>query len=133
MSAAPVESGERLPRTETLRASADYQRCYRSGGRRSGRLVTLHFHPGGAPAARLGITVGRKVGPAVARQRLKRWARECFRRHPRRRLLPPLDLVVHFRPGAAESRFADFCAELHRLLAALPAGAKAAAAGRSPA
>lgn len=130
MSAAPAESGERLPRTETLRASADYQRCYQSGGRRAGRLVTLHFHSTEAPAPRLGVTVGRKVGPSVVRQRLKRWARECFRRHPQRRQLPVLDLVVHFRPGAAESRFVDFCAELHRLLAALP---RAVATGRSPA
>lgn len=32
------------------------------------------------PAARLGITVTRKVGPAVVRNRIKRWVREAFRR-----------------------------------------------------
>jgi ribonuclease P protein component len=37
---------------------------------------------GKAPGTRLGITVSRKVGNAVKRNRIKRWIREVFRSHP---------------------------------------------------
>ena len=58
----------------------------------------------------------------MARHRLKRWTRECFRRSPRRAALPAFDLIVHFKPGARAAAFADFRAELDRLLAGLPRG-----------
>jgi ribonuclease P protein component len=118
--AAPRARSESLPRRETLRRSADYQSCYRWGGRRQGALVTLHFRANQEGHPRLGVTASRKVGRAVVRQRLKRWTRELFRRHPQRDALAALDLVVHFKPPARAARFADFSAEFDRLLAALP-------------
>jgi len=49
--------------------------------------------------SRLGLIVTRKVGNAVARNRIKRVCRECFRRWPG--LLPGgIDLVVVARAGA---------------------------------
>jgi ribonuclease P protein component len=49
--------------------------------------------------ARIGIVVTRKVGNAVARNRIKRVCRECFRQWPD--LLPDgVDLVVIARQGA---------------------------------
>jgi ribonuclease P protein component len=49
---------------------------------------------------RLGITVSRKVGSAVVRNRVKRQVREWFRVE-RRRLRPAIDLVVIGRSAAA--------------------------------
>lgn len=116
MPADPAPAGERLPRRETLRRSSDYQACYRQGRRRHGALATLHLRPNGLDASRLGLTASRKVGGAVVRNRLKRWTREIYRRGGLRATLPPLDLVVHFKPAARESGFAEIAAELHRLL-----------------
>ena len=47
--------------------------------------------------ARLGLSVGSKVGPAVTRNRLKRLVRESFRLNRDR--LKDCDLVVYLRPG----------------------------------
>jgi ribonuclease P protein component len=59
----------------------------------------------GLPSAfehsRVGITVTRKVGGAVARNRARRVVREVFRRH-HRRLSPPIDLVVNVRASLLE-------------------------------
>jgi len=46
----------------------------------------------------MGVTVTRKIGSAVVRNRAKRLLREVFRRRGRR-LQPPLDLVVNVRHG----------------------------------
>jgi ribonuclease P protein component len=64
-----------------------------------------------AEAARFGITVTRKVGNAVARNRIKRIVREGCRHAPR--LFPQgIDVVVLARASAIGARTADFAAEL---------------------
>jgi ribonuclease P protein component len=107
--------GERLARRETLRRSADFQRCYRGGARLSGALVTLHYHPNELGHPRLGATVSRRVGSAVVRNRLKRRTREIYRRWPGRSELPAFDLVAHFKPAARECDHARLRRELERL------------------
>jgi ribonuclease P protein component len=69
---------------------------------------------------RLGITVTRKVGGAVVRNRVKRVVRELFRRN-RVLIEQPVDLVVHARPsivgrGTAEleREFVDCARRLFR-------------------
>jgi ribonuclease P protein component len=65
---------------------------------------------------RLGVTVSRKVGGSVARNRVKRWLRECFRR-ARPRFPAALDLVIVARPGAAGAGHDVLCRELKTLAA----------------
>jgi ribonuclease P protein component len=52
--------------------------------------------PNACDECRLGITVTRKIGSAVRRNRIKRVLRDIFRRN-RSELGPPLDLVVNAR------------------------------------
>ena len=110
---APDES---LRRTERLLKSADYQRCYRTGRRLYGALVNLHCCENDGEGPRLGITASRKVGKSVVRHRLKRQIVEVYRRWPKRRSLPALDLVVHLKPGAGDLGFHDLRDEVERLL-----------------
>jgi ribonuclease P protein component len=127
---AQARASERFRRSETLRRTNDYRRCYAEGRRKGGSFLVLHSVSNTAGTPRFGQTASRKVGGAVERHRLKRWAREIYRRWPERRLLPPADLIAHFKPGASAASFADFRRELERLLASLlPPGAPAS--GRS--
>jgi len=52
----------------------------------------------GAP--RLGITVSRRVGHAVTRNRIKRRVRECFRRTLRAMMPAPSAMIVIAKIGA---------------------------------
>jgi ribonuclease P protein component len=61
--------------------------------------------------ARLGITVSKRIGNAVARNRLKRAVREWFRRSFEERD-QPWEIVVIAREGAKELSSADIRAEL---------------------
>jgi ribonuclease P protein component len=66
--------------------------------RSSDRFFTVLARPTGRSAARLGLTVSRRVAKrAVDRNKLKRLARESFRQ---RTSLPPWDFVVLARAGA---------------------------------
>jgi len=56
--------------------------------------------------SRLGLSVGRRVGNAVARNRVKRLLREAWRLN-KSRLRTPCDVVAIPRDGAIRWRFAD--------------------------
>ncbi len=128
-------ASERFRRSETLRRTNDYRLCYAKGRRKGGSFLVLHSLDNTAGTPRFGQTASRKVGGAVERHRLKRWAREIYRRWPERRQLPPVDLIAHFKPGAADAAFSDFRRELERLLASLlpPRVPPAGPAGKVPA
>ncbi len=74
-------------------------------------LVVWQQNKFGRP--RLGVTASRKVGCAVARNRIKRMVREYFRQHCQ--ALPPVDLNVIARRRAAELDGAALRAELARI------------------
>ena len=62
----------------------------------------------------MGVTVSRKVGGAVLRNRVKRWIRECYRR--RADEFPAgMDVVVVARPDAAAAGQSVVCRELAAL------------------
>ena len=109
--------GQRFPRGARLRDPRDFTRVNRSGQRRA----STHFVAVVAPARddtapKLGLAVGRRVGNAVARNRVKRLVREWFRRS-RTQLPPATDWVVIARQGAASLEAAALASELGRLAA----------------
>jgi ribonuclease P protein component len=57
------------------------------------------------------VTVSRRVGGAVVRNRIKRMVREFFRRH-HTRIYPPQDVVVIARTDASTATYADVRREL---------------------
>ena len=95
---------QRFPREVRLRRSRDFRVVQRRGRKlTTGRLVIL-YRSAGLDHSRFGLTVSRKVGNAVARNRVKRIIRESFRL--RRCALRGLDVVVLARAGL-ERRTSD--------------------------
>ncbi|WP_256465775.1 ribonuclease P protein component [Conexibacter sp. S30A1] len=95
-------AGDGSPRRGRLSRSAEFDRVMRSGRSHGGKEFVLYVFPRGTEErARLGMSVSRKVGGAVDRNRVKRLVREAFDAESRR-LPEGTDVVVIARPAARD-------------------------------
>jgi ribonuclease P protein component len=93
-------SGGRAPKRRRLSRSAEFERVYRQGRSKGNRFLVLYAFPrddDDSEGPRLGLSVGRRVGGAVDRTRVKRVLREAFWEEARR-LPEGSDYVVVARP-----------------------------------
>jgi ribonuclease P protein component len=74
-------SGSGSPRRRRLSRSGDFKKVYRDGSSKASRYLVLYRfkrdETGGAEA-RLGVSVSKKLGDAVTRNRIKRLLKEAF-------------------------------------------------------
>jgi ribonuclease P protein component len=112
-------AGAGSPRRGRLSRSADFDRVMRNGRSHAGRDLVLYVFPRGSDEPpRLGLSVSRKVGGAVERNRVKRLLREAFAQEAER--LPiGADAVVIARPGARQIAESDGLRGIHAALQAL--------------
>ena len=68
-----------FPRSRRLTHDLEYQAVYGARMKKSAGPLTLFSMPNSLPHCRLGLAVGRRVGTAVVRSRVKRHLREAFR------------------------------------------------------
>ena len=98
--------GSRRPERGRLSRSAEFERVYRQGRSVGNRFLVLYSFPRSsageaADGPRLGVSVSRKVGGAVERNRVKRLLREAFGAVAER-MPADHDVVVVARPEVRE-------------------------------
>ncbi len=99
-----------------LRRSADIARVRRRGTRVASPYFVLFVAPGGAETTRLAITAPRRLGTAVARNRMRRRLRAAFRPHlatPQ----PVVDMVAQARRPAVDAPWRSLTGAVSQSLA----------------
>ncbi len=106
-------AGHRFLRCYHIRKSAEFRAVYGRKARASDQILLVYARQNQFTHPRLGLSVSRKVGAAVLRNRWKRLIREAFRLNLAR-LPQGTDLVVIPKPGPTPS-FRDVEASLCNL------------------
>ena len=111
-----------FPRDARLLKHADFQAVYKNGRKHfSGNMTAFYRQSNDAAGPRVGFTVGKVLGGAVVRNRIRRRMRAAVRQHLRE-LAAPLDLVLHPRKSVLTLEFAQLDAEIVRVFAAVQRG-----------
>jgi ribonuclease P protein component len=121
-----------------LRKHADYQRVYSATRKQFSRQMSYFFAPrvavpatphtpiDSSPAGpRVGLTVGKVMGKAVDRNRIKRRLREAIRRNLAL-LTAPVDVILHPRRAVLSLDFAELDREIAHVFRAIEKSASTA-------
>ena len=114
-----------------LRKHADYQRVYKAGRKQFGRQMAWFYALRDVEAAarsetsgpRVGLTVPKALGKAVARNRIKRRMREAVRAAVPL-LSAPVDIVLHPKRSVLEMEFATIEREVETIFRSVQAAAE---------
>ena len=110
--APPSPRDESFPRHLRLTREAQFRTVLARGFRHTTAHLIIHVLANGLAHHRIGLTLPRKVGTAVVRNRLRRRLRESFRRGWRFLLGEhPADLVVRVQPGSGIATQAELARE----------------------
>jgi ribonuclease P protein component len=108
-----AREGTTFPRTARLLKHADFERVYKQGRRHFSSHMTVFYLRQAEGDARTGFTVGRVLGGAVQRNRIKRRMREAVRQ--RRSILKgPVDVVFNPKKSVLKVEFPMLLEEVSR-------------------
>ncbi len=101
-------------KADRLRKRVEFLRLFHQGRRAHTSFFMAIFAPAAGPRNRLGVTVSKRVGSAVRRNRIKRLAREHFRQN-RSRIRGLWDINVVAKKDAADLTTQEVFRHLQRL------------------
>jgi ribonuclease P protein component len=115
----PEKVFQTFPRSSRLLKHADFQAVYKQGKKHfSGHVIAFYRENGSSEGARVGFTVGKVLGGAVERNRIRRRMRAAVRRHLAE-LAKPLDVVLHPRKSVLTLEFSRLENEIGQVFAAV--------------
>ena len=109
---------QRLTRDERLHLKREFDRLFENGRAFHFPELLVRAAPNERKLSRLGLSVGRRVGNAVRRNRAKRLLREAYRLN-KGLLTVPCDIVMVPRQGWRTSTFAAIEPTVQKALSAM--------------
>ncbi|KKK73422.1 hypothetical protein LCGC14_2893990, partial [marine sediment metagenome] len=103
-----------LRKNEHLRKNSDFRRVYSKGKSCADHFVVLFVLPNDLEGNRIGLSVSKKIGKAVKRNRVKRLFREVYRLN-KDKLIQGIDLICLARKDAVKLDFSKMERSILRL------------------
>jgi ribonuclease P protein component len=118
--ASAVRKGSaKFPRSQRLLRHADFERVYKQGRRHFGPHMTVFYlHRAQLGGLRVGFTVGRVLGGAVERNRIKRRLREAVRQRTTKPQCA-VDVVINPKKSLLKMNFESLRAEVGQAFAVI--------------
>jgi ribonuclease P protein component len=105
-------AGQKNPRSGRLLRHADFERVYKQGRRHfASHMTVFYLRREEGEGMRVGFTVGRVLGDAVDRNRMKRRLRESVRLS-RPAASPPVDVVINPKKSVRTVAFSVLLGEV---------------------
>src|SRR5690606_38823522 len=108
-------AGEKMNKQQPIKKNTECQRAVKKGKAFANRQFIVYSRKGDQEEFRLGLSVSKKVGNAVARNRVKRYIRQAFL-ELKDDLLPNADYIIIARPQAANLDFHESKKSLEHVL-----------------
>ena len=94
--------------TVVMRENKDFLNMYKKGRYITSKYSVIYVKPNNRPFNRFGITAGKKIGNAVARNRAKRLIRLAYQK-AEVRLPVGIDIVIVARSGILGIKSDEYC------------------------
>jgi len=99
----------------TLKKNYEFSRVFNKGSFYVGRNITIYVLPNKSQSNRIGLSVSKKAGKAVVRNRKKRLLRECYR-HYEKYIKSGYDIVIAARSDETIPKYGELLKEFKYLL-----------------
>lgn len=104
-----------MNKQQRIKKNTEFQRVFKKGKSFANRQFIVYMLKGDQEEFRIGLSVSKKVGNAVARNRIKRFIRQAFL-ELKSDLSPNADYVIIARPQAANLDFHESKKSLEHVL-----------------
>ena len=104
-----------MKKTVSLKRNEDFQYVFKRGKTKGSGILVAFVVPNDMGLNRLGVTVSKKMGKAVMRNRLRRRIKEAFRAFEES-LTAGHDIVILPKPELAKASFAELQKTLKYLM-----------------
>lgn len=105
-----------LKKAYRIKKNEEFQEIFKNGKSFANRQLVIYYkYRSNQEHFRVGLSVGKKIGNAVTRNRIKRYLRECFI-HLEDEILPNIDMIIIARQPASQMDYRAFKSSLLHLL-----------------
>lgn len=103
-------------KTQGIKKDTDFRKVYKTGKSIANRNLVMYIMKNESESSRLGITVSKKVGKAVTRNRIRRLIKESYRLNFDDKIKSGYDIVFIARAPIKDASFDDINKSINHLM-----------------
>ncbi|WP_304341376.1 ribonuclease P protein component [Metaclostridioides mangenotii] len=94
-------------RTNGIKKDSDFRKVYKHGKSFANKYLVIYILKNRSDTSRIGISVSKKVGKAVTRNKVRRLIKEAYRLNIDNKIKPGYDIVFIARVSSSNASFED--------------------------